>query len=27
LIREELEYEGLSVLIPQRACIHLKRKV
>ena len=27
LIREEIEYEGLSVLIPQRPCIHLKRKI
>ena len=27
LIREEIEYEGLSVLIPQRLCIHLKKKI
>ncbi len=26
LIREEIEHDGLSVLIPQRPCIHLKRK-
>jgi len=26
LIREEIRYQGLSVLIAQRACIHLKRK-
>ena len=26
LIREEIEYKGLSVLISQRPCIHLKRR-
>lgn len=27
LIREEIEYEGLSVLVLQRPCIHLKRRI
>lgn len=26
LIREEIEYKGLSVLIPQRPCIHFRRR-
>jgi TPP-dependent indolepyruvate ferredoxin oxidoreductase alpha subunit len=26
LIRRELEYRGLSVIIPRRACIHVKRQ-
>jgi indolepyruvate ferredoxin oxidoreductase alpha subunit len=26
LVRKEIEHRGLSVIIPTRACIHLKRK-
>ncbi|CAG0958308.1 hypothetical protein PHYC_00588 [Phycisphaerales bacterium] len=26
LIRREIEYRGLSVIVPRRACIHVKRK-
>jgi len=27
VLREEIEYNGISVVIPRRACIHLKRKM
>jgi indolepyruvate ferredoxin oxidoreductase alpha subunit len=27
LIRREIEYPGLSVVIPTRACIHLRKKL